>query len=165
MKKNLLRSLTAFVLVLMLICTGTVFAGDHSGASIVTVTSPTEEFTSNQQVTLGEGGEITPMYEMLFFVTASAYCKNGKGDFSDRVAAQTGKADRTRILAVIQKRVGTSWKNVKFYEATANGETCYWVKNGVSLDKGYTYRLKVTGYAYQGLCIETDTVYSGNQVA
>ena len=168
-EKSIGKKLCAFVLTVLLVfgTTGSAFALSNAAEAepqTTTLTVPSEYYQSSEA---SKTASIGPRYNRILKLIGSidVDAVNDVGHFSACVTAQTGKATSTRVKAVIQKKIGTTWTDYRTYYQYGDSWRANWLLNNIKLDNGYLYRLKVTGTVTYNNVSESDILYTAEQRA
>ena len=145
---------------------GTAFAGENTNNNQQAVLTKPSQFYKSSETPM-DGTSVAPRYNRILKLEGSIDIDANKnvGNFTASVTAQSGKATSTHVKAVIQRKIGSTWRDYKTYNYTGDDWRAYWIGNQIPLADGYTYRLKVTGTVYYNNVSETDTLYTAQQTA
>lgn len=101
---------------------------------------------------------ITPRWSYLSSITASIDIDDGIATISASCDAVDSNVTKTKIKCELQK-YDDSWSTIKTWTVSDN-EVIVSMEKTYAVASGYDYRLKVTGYAYNGsTLLESATEY------
>lgn len=162
-RNSISKKIVGMLLVLLLLfgMTGNVFAAGEDGLQSSELTAPSEYYHSTEDLTSNDNA-IEPRYNRILKISGSidVDAEKNTGSFTASVTAQTGKATSTHVKAIIQRKIGTTWRDYKTYNLTGDSWRAYWIGNKIALEDGYLYRLKVVGTVYYNNLSESDILYT-----
>lgn len=109
-------------------------------------------------------GEMTPYALYIKGKNLEFRISDGKATVKGWVTGQTGVADRCKVVAYLQEKSGTTWKNVATWSDESNGGRAS-VSEVKKVAAGKTYRAKAVVTAWSGSNSESETIYSSEETA
>lgn len=100
----------------------------------------------------------TPRWSYIGGIQGVLEISNGNADVEVFCDATTTGVNKVKAKCELQQLDG-SWKTIKTWTETESGTSVHYYKS-YPVSESYSYRLKITGYAYNGTTLlESATVY------
>ncbi|MCI9467598.1 MAG: hypothetical protein HFE99_11000 [Ruminiclostridium sp.] len=104
---------------------------------------------------------IQPMWSNLNSIYGTLSISNGGiAKVTAKAICKVGKAEKTSVRASLQQLKSGTWTEIKSWSATRDGLTASVPEKSWPVAHGYSYRLIVTGSAYQGLQLLEQGTYT-----
>lgn len=130
------------------------------GAAVLTLT-PAVSWAETAVNPLNNQQEqaISPYMLYIYEVKSNLTVSGTKATISASAVGYESYATKTKIVAELQVKDGSSWDTVETWTVTNNSDTAR-LSETYTVTSGNTYRVKATATVWEGSLSETQTVYS-----